>query len=184
LSDHRKVDLKDWEQRHCQESRENPALPLPFLTEIVRRLEPGKALDLACGTGRHALWLARQGWNVTAVDGSPAAVGILREQIGALPIETRIADLEQRQYSIAPDAWDLVAISLYLQRDLFEPAKLGVKPGGILIAITLLAEADEPPRHRLLPGELKSYFARWEILAYSESNSQARIAARKPFLHP
>lgn len=140
---------------------------------------PGRALDLACGTGRHALWLASEGWSVTAVDGSAAAIGILREQIGGLAIEARIADLERHEYTIAPVAWDLVVISLYLQRDLFEPAKLGVKPGGVLVAITLLAEGAEPPRYRLLPGELKATFDGWEILDYSEERGQARIAARR-----
>jgi 2-polyprenyl-3-methyl-5-hydroxy-6-metoxy-1,4-benzoquinol methylase len=179
------VKLQDWDQRHSEESRDKPPLPIPFITEIVRKLQPGKALDLACGTGRHALWLAREGWSVTAVDGSSAAIGILNEQKGDLLIETRIADLEQHDYTITPQAWDLIVISLYLQRDLFEPAKLGVKPGGILIAITLLSnEADLRP-HRLGPGELKSYFTGWEILNYFEgsvnnSSSQARIVARGP----
>jgi tellurite methyltransferase len=185
LSDHRHVDLQNWDQRHRSENRDSPTGPLLFVTQLIEPLKPGKALDLACGTGRHAIWLARQGWTVTAVDGSQAAIEILREQIGTLPIETRIANLERHEFSIAPESWDLILVSLYLQRDLFEPAKLGVKPGGVLVAITLLAEAIDPPQHRLLPGELKSYFTGWEILEYFEgligqSNSQARIAARKP----
>ena len=179
MSHHGEVDLQDWGQRHREESRDKPALPIPFITEIVRPLKPGKALDLACGTGRHAVWLAQQGWSVTAVDGSSPAIEMLRNQIDGLSIETRVADLEQHEYLIAPENWDLIVISLYLQRDLFEPAKLGVKPGGILIAITLLADTDPPRRYRALPGELKSYFAGWEILHYSEEHSQARIAARK-----
>jgi tellurite methyltransferase len=178
LSDHQNVDLQDWEQRHREESRDKPAPPISFITEIVRSLKPGKALDLACGTGRHALWLAQQGWNVTAVDGSSAAIEILRRRIGGLSIEPTVADLEQHQYLITPQTWDLIVISLYLQRDLFESAKLGVKPGGVLIAITLLAEGPDPPPHRLLPGELESYFSGWEILDYSEGHSQASIAAR------
>jgi SAM-dependent methyltransferase len=182
------VELQDWEQRH---SAENRAEPIPFVIQAVRQLNPGKALDVACGTGRHALWLARQGWSVTAVDGSPTAIRILRERAEAvhLGIETRVADLERQEYSIAPDAWDLIVMSLYLQRDLIEPAKLGVKPGGVMVAITLLAEADKPSRHRLRPGELKTYFTGWEILECSEgrtedsSHSLARIAARRPFLN-
>lgn len=114
------------------------------------------------------------------MDGSSTAIEILRKQLGDLSIETWIADLEQHEYLIAPEAWDLIVISLYLQHDLFELAKFGVKPGGVLISITLLAEGDSPRPYRLLQGELKSYFAGWEILHYSEEHSQARIAARKP----
>jgi SAM-dependent methyltransferase len=142
-------------------------------------LQLGKALDLACGSGRHALWLARQGWRVTAVDGSAVAIAILRNAIGSLPIEVLIADLEKHEYSIARKAWDLIVMSLYLQGDLFGPAKLGVKPGGVLIAITLLAEAGKPGRHRLGAGELKGYFAGWEILRYAEESGFAKIAARR-----
>ena len=174
------MELQDWEQRH---GTERLAGPLPFVTEIASRFNPGSALDLACGTGRHALWLARQGWSVTAVDGSSTAIGILNQRKGDLVIENRIADLERHEYSIVPGAWDLIVMSLYLQRDLFEPVKLGVKPGGVVIAIVLVSEAPEPPPHRLRPGELKSYFTGWEILEYSEEyggsgHATARIAAR------
>ena len=124
-------------------------------------------------------WLARNGWSVTAVDGSPAAIAILKNEIGDLRVGALIADLEKHEYSIAREAWDLIVISLYLQKDLFEPAKLGVKPGGTLIAVTLLAEEGKPARYRLMAGELKSYFAGWDILGYEEETGFARIAARK-----
>ena len=107
LNDHRNMKLQDWDQRHREEHRDKPPSPFPSSLKFVRTLKPGKALDLACGTGRHALWLAREGWSVTAVDGSSAAVGIL-EPAGKATcmIESRIADLEQHEYSIAPEAWD------------------------------------------------------------------------------
>ncbi len=133
---------------------------------------------MACGSGRHAIWLAERGWSVTAVDGSPAAIEILSKR--SQDIKALVADLEKHEYSIAPEAWDLIVISLYLQKDLFEPAKLGVKPGGVLIAITLLADAGRPGRHRLEPGELQNYFAGWEILQFAEDSGFARIAARAP----
>jgi tellurite methyltransferase len=173
------VGLQDWDRRFREETREEGPGPIPFVVEMAGTLKPGRALDLACGSGRHALWLARHGWSVTAVDGSPAAITILKNRIGNLQMETLTADLEKHEYSIAGEAWDLVLMSLYLQRDLFEPAKLGVKPGGVLIAITLLEEADNPARHRLAAGELRGYFAGWEILRYAEESGFAKIAARR-----
>ena len=96
----------------------------------------------------------------------------------------QVADLEQGEYTIEPAHWDLIVISYYLQRDLFEPAKRGVVPGGALAAIVLLGEG----RFSLRPGELRAYFSDWQILHDREGNpgdspehrAVAEIAAR-PF---
>ncbi len=170
------VGLEDWDRRFREETRGDLPSPLSFVVDVTQGLPPGDALDLACGSGRHAVWLAGHGWSVTAVDGSAAGIEILRKRSDGLSIQAVVADLEKHEYSIAPGAWDLIVISLYLQRDLFEPAKLGVKPGGVLIAITLLGAG----RHRLQAGELKSYFVGWEILQVAEDSGFARIAARSP----
>jgi SAM-dependent methyltransferase len=145
-------------------------------------MPPGRALDLACGSGRHAIWLAEHGWNVTGVDVSSDAIATLKESAPA--VDARVADLEQGEYLIQPSAWDLVVIMRYLQRDLFEPAKRGVTPGGVLIASVLLENPAEPKgRFRAKPRELRRYFEDWEILHYGEGDSGhhriAEIAARR-----
>jgi SAM-dependent methyltransferase len=82
----------------------------------------GRALDLACGAGRHALWLAAQGWEVTAVD-----LTVL-----PLPGITCIqADLETHEYRIEADAWDLIVCWLYWQPDLLPEIAQGVRKGGV-----------------------------------------------------
>src|SRR5579859_6861959 len=120
------MDLRGWDERYRSEDLEAP--PTALLVDTAQRLPAGKALDLACGTGRNALWLAEHGWSVTAVDGAPAAIEILRQRAAerALQVDARVADLESGEYRIEPSTWDLIAISYYLQRDLFEPAKRGV----------------------------------------------------------
>jgi tellurite methyltransferase len=157
------------------------AAPVPLLVETARGMKPGRALDLACGSGRNALWLAEHGWSVTAVDGSPEAIEQLRQR-GA-HIDAHTADLEKGEYAIEPSRWDLIVISYYLQRDLFEPAKRGVVPGGVLLAIVLLGEG----RFSAAPGELRGYFSGWEILHDREGNpcdsphrAVAEIVARRP----
>jgi tellurite methyltransferase len=165
--------------------------PSPLLVATASKLPPGKALDLACGPGRNALWLAEQGWKVTAVDGSSAAIGILRERAAArhLAIELHVANLEKHEFAIAHSAWDLITMCYYLQRDLFEPAKSGVVPGGIVLAIVHITEpGEEPTGHRLRPGELADYFRDWEVLHYAEGapndpvhkRACAEIVARRP----
>src|SRR5438876_303296 len=166
------MDIRGWDKRYRMEELE--AEPNPLLIETAKRLPPGKALDLACGTGRNALWLATHGWQVTAVDGAPSAIGILREQ--AIPVDARVADLEKGEFRIDPAAWDLIVICRYLQRDLFEPAKHGLRPGGVLLAIVLItAPGEEPSYKRLRPGELAEYFQGWQILHYREAHPVAEI---------
>jgi len=188
------MEIQGWDERYKSGERraeDLDAAPTPLLVETVEKLPPGKALDLACGSGRNALWLAERGWNVTAVDGSAVAIEILRSRASerGVTVNARVADLEKSDYQIEPSRWDLIAICYYLQRDLFEPVKQGVAPGGILISIVHITEpGEEPTAHRLKPDELNRYFQDWEILHYREGKpndtahqrSVAEIVARKP----
>lgn len=188
------MDIRGWDQRYRSASRPKEdleAAPTPLVVRVAQTLAPGEALDLACGAGRNALWLARHEWNVTAVDGSKAAIDILRERAAqqGLTIDTRVADLESGDYRIDPGRWDLIAICYYLQLDLIDCAKAGLKPGGVLIVIVHISDEGEPPsQHRLQPGELIRHFEGWEILHSFEGRpedaahkrSVAEVAARAP----
>jgi tellurite methyltransferase len=151
--------------------------PTPLLVETARKLKPGRALDLACGAGRNAIWLAEHGWQVTAVDRSPIAIP---------SVDTHVADLEKHEFPIAEESWDLIVVCLYLQRDLFESIKRGLKRGGVALLVVLLMEpGHEGSRFRAQPGELAKFFEGWEILHSREGKSSdhhravAEIVARK-----
>lgn len=188
------MEIRAWEKRYSSKERPDEDFeisPARLVIETAEKLRPGRSLDLACGAGRNALWLAEHGWRVTAVDGAPSAIRALlaRASEKHLKIETFVADLEKHQFKIAPAVWDLIAMCYYLQRDLFGPAKNGIVPGGILLAIVHIAlPGEEPTSHRLRPGELKNYFRGWQILHYHEGSPLdaahrrpvAEIAARKP----
>jgi tellurite methyltransferase len=188
------MEIRGWDERYRSGERAAEDLnaePAPLLVEAAIKLASGKALDLACGTGRNALWLAERGWSVTAVDGSPAAIEMLRSRASerGVMVNTRVADLEKNEYPIEPSSWNLIAICYYLQGNLYKPAKQGVVPGGILISIVHITEpGEEPTAHRLRPGELESYFQGWEILHRREGRpsdaahqrSVAEIVARRP----
>lgn len=188
------MEIDGWEERYRSRARvveDFYAEPTALLAQTAQTLPPGKALDLACGTGRNALWLAEHGWKVTAVDGATAAIELLRRGacLRGVTVDTRVADIEKHEYRIEKDYWDLIAICYYLQRDLFEPAKRGVAPGGILISIVHITEpGEEPTAHRLRPGELDQYFKGWEILHTHEGKLNgsahrrlvAEIVARRP----
>ncbi len=152
--------------------------PRAFVEEVARDLNPGRALDLACGSGNNAIWLADRGWNVTAVDRAPA--------IDDPRIEVHTADLEKHEYTVEPGAWDLIVMSYYLQRDLFDAVRRGLAPGGVAIIIVHLFEPGlEQSRFSLHPGELRAAFAESEVIAYREGRSSpdsravAQIAIRR-----
>ncbi len=153
--------------------------PNPLLVEAASKLPASRALDLACGNGRNALWLAQRGWKVTAVDNSTTAIETLLHRAAqlSLAVDAQVADLEKSEFTIEPGRWDLIAVCYYLQRSLFEVCKSALVPGGVIVAITLLVEpGKENSPFRLQPGELRSYFQDWEILHYREGQDQLRHA--------
>jgi SAM-dependent methyltransferase len=188
------MEINGWNERYRSRERAAEDLnaePTPLLVATASNLAPGKALDLASGTGRNSLWLAERGWNVTAVDAASAAIEILQTRTGerSLNINAIVADLEKVEFEIEPSRWDFIAICYYLQRNLFEPAKRGIVPGGLLLSIVHIMEpGEEESQFRLRPGELQKYFTGWEILHYHEGKADdaahrravAEIAARKP----
>jgi len=167
---------RDWEQYYAEAGtvEEDPSA---LLVEVTGLLPPGRALDLACGTGRHALYLARLGWEVTAVDRSPAAIRRLREAGRGLAIDARVADLETGEFAIEAGAYDLICDFYYLQRDLFAQIREGVRPGG-----TVVAAIHRTGTYGMDSGELREVFAGWKILYYSEApdpRPTARLIARR-----
>ena len=187
------MDIQGWDERYKNASRPREDLeapPTPLVVRTARAAPAGDALDLACGAGRNALWLAEHGWRVTAVDGSAAAIDILRTRARqrGLDVISRVADLKAGEYRIAPAAWDLIVIAYYLQPDLIESAKAGLKPGGRMVVIVhITAPGEERTRHSLGPGELIRHFEGWEILHDFEGEPEdaahrrrvAEIAARR-----
>ena len=117
------------------------------------------------------------------MDCAPTAIRILQKQAQerAVELDARVADLEKGEFRIEPVVWDPIVIYRYLHRDLFEPAKLGVRPGGVLLAVVLITTPGEEPSYkRIRPGELAEYFQAWEILHNAEHYPVAEIVARRP----
>ena len=162
---------RDWDA-HYSDPRNIPLDPAPLLVQVADMLPAGRALDLACGPGRNALYLARLGWEVTAVDASRVAIAYLRKQDRT--IDTRLADLERGDFAIAPGAYDLICDFYYLQRDLFPQIREGVRPGGVFTGAVHLIEPGRSPAFSMQPGELREEFKSWKILYYSESAEEGR----------
>ena len=170
---------RDWEQ-HYAEAENLDWAPSPLLVEVAEMAPAGRALDLACGAGRNALYLAGLGWDVVAVDSSAAAVRIARERAAAagLGLDARAADLEAGGFAIEPCGFDLICDFFYLQRDLFAKIRGGVRPGG-MVAAELHVRDEQPHRFVVEPGELRREFEGWKILYYSEAKrlGHSRVSA-------
>jgi SAM-dependent methyltransferase len=188
ICDHHSVP-RDWNQHYSDPARTD-AGPDALLLQAVELLPPGRALDLACGAGRHALYLARLGWQVTAVDSSTVAIGQLRAQADGLPLEAHVVDLERGEFAIPANGYDLICDFYYLQRNLFPAIRHGVHPGGVFAAAIHLFQPDctETPRtpdFLLQAGELRRLFDGWKVLYYSEGGGAggarrvARMIARR-----
>ena len=169
------MDIAGWEKLYRSGERGKEDAPTILLVETVEKLPAGRAIDLACGAGRNAVYLAERGWTVTAVDGSERAVELVEQRAAAsgVRVHTRVNDLTSPDCSMPPDAYDLVLIAYYLQRDLFAKAKAAVRPGGVIIAIVHTPEPGQPwSEKRAVPGELRTFFEDWDILWEYEGPSR------------
>jgi SAM-dependent methyltransferase len=162
--------MTSWDKRYRAGEHINDE-PHRLVTEFAVKWPAGRALDIACGPGRHALWLAEHGWDVTAVDSSRAAIDILQKRAGdrGVPVRPIQADLERHEFVIEAEAYDLIVVVNYLQRDLFSSIQAGIRRGGGVIAAIAMVD-DDPgvrpmnPAYLLSPGELRAQFKGWRLV--------------------
>ena len=130
----------DWDKRYASvESLWSPK-PNRFLVAEVAALAPGRALDLACGEGQNAIWLATLGWEVTGVDYSEVAIAKAkaRAERDAVGVDFVCADLVS--YEPAASTFDLVLV-LYLhisgleRRGVLDSAAAALAPGGTFVLL-------------------------------------------------
>lgn len=120
-------------------------LPNQRLVEVVGDLAPGGALDLGCGEGGDAIWLARRGWQVTAVDVSSTALGRLSARAEAEGVEDRIQAIRVDLATAFPDApedgWDLVSAQFFRspielpRASILRQAAQAIARGGLLLVV-------------------------------------------------
>jgi SAM-dependent methyltransferase len=149
------------------------------------------------GNGRNAIYLAARGFDVDGVDVNPEVVARARataRRLGA-PIRAIVGNVEDGTYILPIEAYDVIVVFHFLFRPLFNDIREGLRPGGVVVYETFTTEQPRfgPPRNPaflLEPGELKRFFADWEILRYHERvepgttdlspRALAGIVARKP----
>lgn len=132
------MDSSDWDQRYASRDRLWSPAPNDVLVAAVAGLRPGRALDLGCGEGADALWLAERGWKVTAVDFSSVALERARAAARSRGLELCWVRADLRSYMPSNAPFDLVTLLFIHLPPAERPALLArtaalVAPGGTLI---------------------------------------------------
>lgn len=152
-----------WDARYRDGAYENRTHPTALLAEWLPRMPPGRALDVACGAGRNALYLAANGFSVTALDISRVALerGRAAAAERGLDVEWVYADLDEDLDSALPAGpFDLIVWVRYVHRALMPRLIERLAPGGAIVCEQHL-KTEEPvagptsPQFRLEPGELR-----------------------------
>jgi len=134
------MDMEEWNRRYAGRELLWTGEPNRFLVAESAGLEPGRALDLACGEGRNAVWLASQGWQVTGVDFSGVALEKARLLADARGVEADWVATDLLEYRPEPRAFDLVIV-FYLQvpaaqrRRILRAAAEAVAPRGTFLLV-------------------------------------------------
>jgi SAM-dependent methyltransferase len=129
-----------WNRRWAGERANAATTPSAFLIAETETLPPGRALDLACGAGRNAVWLARRGWRVTGVDFSDVALQAARGLAASAGVDVEWIEADAATWPAESRAYDLVAV-MYLQlpaaerRAALARAAAAVRPGGTLLVV-------------------------------------------------
>ncbi len=188
-------DQKRWNTRFEGKEFAFGKEPNPFLKKYIHLLPKGRALDIASGEGRNAVFLAQHGFDVDAVDisekGLKKSIKLAREK--GVKINTFLVDLDR--YQIEKEKYDLIANFYFLRRSLIPKIKKGLKKGGRVIFETYTLEqrdlctgGPKQARYFLRPNELLRLFKNFHILFYREGifreggrkKAVASLIAKKP----
>jgi len=165
--------------------------PNSFLMSVVREVRPGDAIDLGCGSGRDAVALADQGWQVTAVDILPDALDkgkdLLRRYAPASVGKVRWQACDIALFDAPAESADLVVCNLFFDPRATEIAASALRPGGLFVCETFTEthrrEHNSPQEKRVVSREALERHPSLTIAHWSEGWSSdrhlARIVARK-----
>lgn len=178
--------LRHWEHRYAMGERRPDWEPNEWIAARAERLPAGRALDAACGWGRHALWLAGHGHVAMGIDGSVTALRVAREEAGRRGLAGRVlfvqADLDAAP--VLASTFDLVVVARFLDRRLVPLFESLVRPGGSLLYASytterLVAHPGFNPAFLLAPGELPTLFPRLAVIESEEQGEWAYLHTRR-----
>ncbi|ODT99072.1 MAG: methyltransferase type 12 [Pseudonocardia sp. SCN 72-86] len=171
------ADRERWDLRHAVAGAGAPAPPDALRGREDLLPAGGRALDVACGRGTVAAWLARRGFTVDAVDVSPVALasGAALER----GVRWVLADLDAGLPAECAGPYDVVVCQRFRDPRLYPSLAAVLAPGGLLVLTVLSEVDDEPGPYRAVPGELAAAFPGLDVAAHEEGNGSATLIARR-----
>lgn len=168
------IDRDKWDERYRSGAYEGRTHPTALLAEWLPRLPQGRALDVACGIGRNALYLAEKGYAVDAVDISSVALERARETARARRLTINWIELDLESGPLPDQRYDLIVVVRYTHLALVPELIARLAPGGHLLCEEHLATHREVvgptnARFRVRPNELLDVARRGlRVLYYRE----------------
>lgn len=190
-----KNDRERWDRKHAAGKRSGE--PAAFLRQILEAdswpLTPGRALDVATGTGRNAFYLAARGFQVDAVDVSETGLEQARAEAAKRGLTVNFIQMDLAEASFPQAVYDLIVNFNFLDRSLVLKLKSALKPGGRIVFETFLIDQralghPKNPEYLLGHNELLRLFEDFRVLCYREGkfneggtdSYRAGILAEKP----
>ncbi|MFP5021450.1 class I SAM-dependent methyltransferase [Pseudonocardia phyllosphaerae] len=174
-------DRERWDTKHAALGAGTPQPPDALRGRLDLLPATGRALDVACGRGSVAVWLAEHGLDVVAVDVSPAGLAAGAELAAGREVRVRWveADLDAG-FPAEESRYDVVVCQRFRDPALYPALRDALAPGGLLVVTVLSEVGDSGGRFRAEPGELARAFAGLEIIEHHEGDGGARLLARAP----
>ena len=179
-----------WDRAYSDPSLVFNTTPNAFLTEVVKGLKPGRALDIGMGQGRNSVYLAKLGWDVTGFDISERGMELARKSAAAAGVKITTISASMDDFDFGVGQWDLV-VATYEGVSWLEAAAQGLKPGGFLVVEGYSKHPQAPPGAAFGPNELLKLFMdrNLHVVRYEDVEGEpdwlkldrvVRMFARKP----
>lgn len=172
--------MPTWDERFRSGSYPQDPDPSPVLERYMSACPDGRALDVATGTGRNAVFLAGEGYQVDAIDQSRAGLEITRERADERGVADRIECIQADvpSYCFPTDAYDVITISFYRAIDRLTDIKEALRDGGVLFVEHHLRTTDavesgpSTDRYRFAANELLHACLDLTVLYYDERTEE------------
>lgn len=153
------TDREKWNRRYREGAYADRTHPSPFLVDWIGKVTPGRALDVACGAGRNALYLAQNGFAVDAIDISAEALERAQESAGQFGLSVNWLEQDLDDPPVLDHGYQLILVVRYVNLPLLQQLATLLAPGGILLCEEHMESPDEVigpgnPAFRVRPGEL------------------------------
>jgi 2-polyprenyl-3-methyl-5-hydroxy-6-metoxy-1,4-benzoquinol methylase len=179
-----------WDRAYSDPSLVFNTAPNAFLTEVVKGLKPGRALDIGIGQGRNSVYLAKLGWDVTGFDISERGMELARKSAAAAGVKITTIKASMDDFDYGVGQWDLI-VATYEGVSWLEAAAKGLKPGGFLVVEGYSKHPQAPAGAAFGPNELLKLFMdqNLHVVRYEDVEAEpdwlkldgvVRMFARKP----